>query len=104
MAKRKHPCDVFLSHRRQDAELAADIARVLQSYDLEVLTDADAAQGQRLEDALWEAMAESQALVAVVPDGVPSPWVLGELGAAQARNQPADGVLFGPLAALRATA
>ena len=84
MAKRKHPCDVFLSHRRQDAELAADIARVLQSYDLEVFTDADAAQGQRLEDALWEAMAESQALVAVVPDGEPSPWMLVELGAAQA--------------------
>lgn len=94
MTKTRPTYDVYLSHRRQDAELAADIAQVLRSYNLEVFTDAETSLGEPLEDALWEAMAESQALVAVIPEGEPSPTMLLELGAARAWNKPTYGIVF----------
>ncbi len=96
MKKHRPAYDVFLTHRRQDAELAADIARILRSYDLAVFTDADMPAGEPHEDTLWDAMAESQALVTVIPDGEASPRMLVELGAAQAWNKPTYGIVIDP--------
>jgi len=87
---------VFLSHHHRDSERAAELSRVLCSYGLEVFTDRDANGSKSAEDALWDAMAESQALVAVIPEGEPSPTMLVELGAARAWNKPSYGIVFDP--------
>lgn len=95
MSKNK-PCDVFLSHDHQDSDRAAELCRLLHAYGLEIFTEANAVTGKPAEDTLWDAMAESQALVAVVPEGEPSPTMLVELGAARAWNKPTYGIVFDP--------
>lgn len=93
MAKAKPTYDVFISHSRQDKELVADIARVLRSYDLQVFTDAEIPSAGRIEDAIWDAMAESQALVAVISEDEPSASMAFEMGAARAWNKPVYGIV-----------
>jgi hypothetical protein len=65
---------------------------------LRVFTDAEVVAGQSIEDAIWEAMSESQALVAVIPEGDPSARIAFELGAAKAWNKPIYGVASNPAA------
>ena len=93
MSKAKHTYDVFISHRRQDKELVADIAGVLRSYDLQVFTDADIPLTEKSEDAIWDAMAESQALVAVISEDEPSASMAFEMGAVRAWNKPVYGIV-----------
>jgi hypothetical protein len=99
MAKRNSTVDVFISHSRRDAAISADLARVLRSYGLTVFTDAEVVGGKSVEDATWEAMSESQALVAVIPESDPSGWIAFELGAAKAWNKPIYAVASNPAAA-----
>ena len=99
MAKGKPIYDVFISHTHRDTEFSAEIARVLRSYDLKVFTDIQSVSGERIEDALWEAMAESQALVAVIPEGESSAWIAFELGAAKAWNKPIYAIASNPASA-----
>jgi TIR domain len=99
MAKGKSTFDVFISHNHRDAAISADLARVLRSYDLRVFTDAEIVAGQSSEDAIWEAMSESQALVAVIPETDPSAWIAFELGAAKAWNKPIYVVASNPATA-----
>jgi hypothetical protein len=96
MAKAKPPNDVFISHSHEDAGFAAEIARMLRSYDLKVLTDAEITAGDRIENALWEAIAESQAFVAVIPETEPSASTTFELGAAKAWNKPIYAIASNP--------
>jgi hypothetical protein len=99
MPKEKTTFDVFISHSHRDKKVAADLARVLQSYDLRVFTDTQAVVGgQKIEDAIWEAMSESQALVALIPEGTPSAWIAFELGAAKAWNKPTFVIASNPAA------
>jgi hypothetical protein len=98
MAKEKSSFDVFISHSHRDAAVTADIARVLRSYDLSVFTDAEIETGQSFEDMIWEAMSESQALVAVIPESDPSALIAFELGAAKAWNKPIYAVASNPSA------
>jgi hypothetical protein len=63
-----------------------------------VFTDAEVVAGQSIEDVIWEAMSESQALVAVIPEGDPSDWIAFELGAAKAWNKPIYAVASNPAA------
>jgi hypothetical protein len=99
MAKNKPTFDVFISHSHRDREFSAEIARVLRSYDLKVFGDADIAPGERSEDTIWEAMAESQALVAVIPETESSAWSAFELGAAKAWNKPIYAIASNPTTA-----
>ena len=96
MSKAKPIYDVFLSYAPQDAKLAVEVARVLQLFDLAVFDAKTMLQGKRMEDALWEAMAESQALVVVVSAAEPSASTLFELGAAQGWNKPVYVVVADP--------
>jgi hypothetical protein len=99
MAREKPSFDVFISHSHRDATISADLARVLRSYDLRVFTDAEVVAGESIENAIWEAISESQALVAVIPETDPSAWIAFELGAAKAWNKPIYAVAFKPAAA-----
>src|SRR5580704_7264515 len=98
MPKAKTTIDVFISHSHRDAAISAELARVLRSYDLRVFTDAEVVGGQSIEDAIWEAMSESQALVALIPEGDPSAWIAFELGAAKAWNKPIFAIASNPAA------
>jgi hypothetical protein len=75
---------------------AAELSRVLHSYGLEVFTDAGVNGSKAAEGARWDAMAESQALIAVIPEGDPSPTVRVKLGAAHAWNKPTYGIVYDP--------
>ena len=96
MVKSNTTYDVFISHSRRDAELAAEIARTLRSYDLNVFTDNEIELGERIEDTLWDAIAESQAFVTVVGENEPSASVTFELGAAMAWNKPVYAIASNP--------
>jgi TIR domain len=96
MAKTTPAYDVFVSHSQRDAGLVAEIARIMRSYDLTVFTNADMTAGERLEDQLWEAIAESQAFVAVVPEAEPIASIAFELGAAKAWNKPVYAIASNP--------
>lgn len=99
MPKGKSTFDVFISHSHRDAAVSEDIARVLRSYGLRVFTDPEVGAGQTIEDAIWEAMSESQALVAIIPETDPSAWIAFELGAAKAWNKPIYAVASSPATA-----
>jgi hypothetical protein len=99
MSKAKLVYDVFLSYSPQDAKFAAEVARVLELSDLAVFDAKTMLQGKRMEETLWEAMAESQALVMVVSAAEPSASSLFELGAAQGWNKPVYVVVADPASA-----
>jgi hypothetical protein len=88
MNKTEPSCDVFISHSWRDASFATDIAHILQSYGLKVITNADVAASEQFENVLWDAIVESQAFVAVIPETEPSASTSFELGAAKAWNKP----------------
>jgi hypothetical protein len=96
MSKTKSLCDVFISYGPLDARLAADVARILQSFDLAVFDAKAIPQDKHLEKAVWEAMAESQAFVATVSEAAPSASTLFELGAAQGWNKPVYVIVADP--------
>src|SRR5260370_11521343 len=99
MAKGNSPFDVFISASHRDAALSFELAHVLRSYDLSVFLDAEVVARQSIEDTIWEAMSESQAMVAVIPETEPSAWIAFELGAAKAWNKPIYPVASNPVAA-----
>jgi hypothetical protein len=88
MSKTEPIYDVFLSYGPQDAKSAVEVGRILQSFDLAVFNARAISRGKRMEEAIWDAMAESQALVVVVSQSEPSASTLFELGAAQGWNKP----------------
>ena len=95
MLERK-PYDVFISYSHRDSRLVDEIARTMDSYGLHVFTDAELIPGAEVEDALWDAMAESQAFVTVVPAGESNAMTMFELGAARAWNKPVYAVVTDP--------
>ncbi len=96
MVKANQTYDVFISHSHQDTQSGQEIARILRSYDLQVFTNAEIPVGAKLEDAIWDAMAESHAMVAIISEGEPSAWLVFEIGAARAWNKPVYGIVSNP--------
>lgn len=96
MIKVKTIYDVFLSRSQRDAEFAEEVTRIMQSYGLKVFTSAEITKGEQIEDALWEAMAESQAFVVIISESEPSALAIFELGAAKAWNKPVYAIAFNP--------
>lgn len=90
MRKRKPTYDVFIAHNHRDIAVAQSIAEVLRSYELTpFLHYAALSTGEETESTIWEAMAESRAVIAVLPDSAPTgAWLAFELGAAKAWNKP----------------
>ena len=56
------------------------------------LSRQDLPPGCAVEDAIWEALAESYAVVAIIPEDAPASWMAFEAGAAKAWNKPVYGV------------
>lgn len=80
--------DVFISHGIGDAALALDIAHACRLNGLEAVTNSDLSPGIHVADALWDALAESQALLAIVSPSGPTISMGIEIGAARAWNKP----------------
>ncbi|HLW65217.1 MAG TPA: toll/interleukin-1 receptor domain-containing protein [Gemmataceae bacterium] len=96
MAENKSTFDVFISHSADDAAFANEIANACRANGLDATTHADLLGIDDASDALWEAMAESRALLAVVSKPDLSPSMLFELGAARAWNKQVFGLVTNP--------
>ncbi len=89
--------DVFISHSASDSAVAREIADGFESAGLATFHAGIVEQGDDVEEAIWEALAESRALVAVVsPDVPPHAMGLVEIGAAGAWNKPVVLIINGP--------
>ncbi len=89
--------DVFLSHSSRDRDVAADIANRLQAEGLEPFYDASIQVGETISQAIWDALAECHAFIAIVsPESSPDAMSMVELGAATAWNKPVFVLLNGP--------
>ncbi len=97
MAKRNRLCDVFIANSPSDAPLATEIANASRASGLEAITNAELPPGLDTSDALWEALAESRALIVILPRSGPTESMWIEIGAVRAWNKPIFGVLTDPL-------
>ncbi len=80
--------DVFLSHAISDAKFAAEVAANCRSAGLSVFATDDLPPGASVTDAIWEALAESLALLAILGPAGPTPPMAIEIGAARAWSKP----------------
>jgi hypothetical protein len=89
-------CDVFISNSAGDAKLAAEIAEAFRANGLEAVTYAELLSDANASDALWDALAESRALLAILSRSGPTSSMTFELGAARAWNKPVFGIVTDP--------
>jgi len=90
-------CDVFISHAAADSRLAGEIAESLEAVGLETFHGGTVAPGSDLGEAIWQALAESRALIAIIsPDVPPHSMGMVEIGAAAAWNKPVFLLINGP--------
>jgi hypothetical protein len=80
--------DVFLSHAVSETLHARQVAAAMRAEGLEVFKLEDLRTGASIEDAVWEALAECLAVVAIVPANGPNANMTFELGAARAWKKP----------------
>ena len=81
--------DVFLSYSLPESPTAALVARALEEAGLGVFNQAKLDAGENWRDAIWHALAESAALVAIVPPQATLPSsVAVEVGAFIAWHKP----------------
>lgn len=80
--------DVFITHSARDAALALDVANACRESGLEAVTNTELLPLADSSDALWDALAESRALLTILPPTGPSPSMGIEIGAARAWNKP----------------
>jgi hypothetical protein len=89
MAKTGKTYDVFLTHAIGLDALSRRVSQHLREAGLAVFDIQDAKPGEALLKAIWEALAESHALVAVMSQSsAMSPSMAVEIGAASAWNKP----------------
>ncbi len=89
--------DVFISHAATDQHLATEIADSFQSAGLETFHDGSVEPGTDVSDAIWQALAESRAVIAIIsPDAPPQAMGMVELGAASAWSKPVFLLINGP--------
>jgi len=89
--------DVFVSHAASDAKVASKIAHLLDAAGLQTFHEGSLEPGMDIKDVLWQALAESRALIAIISPE--TPWhAMGmiEIGAAAAWNKPVFLILNGP--------
>jgi len=92
-------CDVFISHAASDSQTAADVAESLQSFGLQSFYPGEVEPGRDLSEAIWQALAECRAFIAVVSPETPTHAMgMVELGAATAWNKPVYLLINGPSA------
>ncbi len=97
MATARKTYDVFLSHSSTDRDLAEEIANRLKSAGLQPFHDVSLMPAGDISTAIWDALAECRALIAIVSvDATPDAMGMVEIGAATAWNKPIYLVLNGP--------
>lgn len=75
--------DLFISYASKDRPWVSEFVAALQKEGLHPWSDAEIAPGEKWEEAIQQALRESNALVMVLsPDSTQSPWTFFELGAA----------------------
>ncbi len=88
--------DVFISHNAHDADLAREIANLCISNGLSAFTLDEVGGSDKYADAIWDALSESKAVVAIFSASGTSPQMAVELGGARAWNKPIFGILADP--------
>lgn len=96
MPNAKRTYDVLISHAPADAPVAHEIGAACRQQGLDAVTASDLPAGRAASDALWDALAESRALLLILSAGTPTLAMAIELGAARAWNKPIFGVLTDP--------
>lgn len=86
--------DVYISHAASDVGLAKTIASECSLSGLSAFIGAGS--GERFADALWDALSESKAMIAILSPSGPPPSMAIEIGAARAWTKPIFGVLTDP--------
>lgn len=92
--------NVFISYAPRDEAVALEVATICRQSGLESFTDNELAPGADWSDAIWEALAESRALLAIVSPSGPTPRMGIEIGAARAWHKPIYAVVTDPSATL----
>jgi len=97
MMTAKRACDVFISHAVSDLALAKEVATSLESAGLAPFYAGVVPPARDVTQAIWEALAESRAVVAIISQQT-SPHAMGliEIGAAAAWAKPVFVLLNGP--------
>jgi hypothetical protein len=88
--------DVFVSHSAKDSALALEVANACRASGLEAVTNTELLSGEDVSDALWDALAESRALLTIVSPSGPTASMAIEIGAARAWNKPIYAVVTDP--------
>lgn len=88
--------DIFISHGSKDTSLAVEVAKSLQAHGLECFSPSALPAGANIEESMWQAMAESQALVVVIATTEPSTGIGFEIGAALAWGKPVYVIIADP--------
>jgi len=99
MSKTRKTYDVFISHSSADAEAARNIAERLRNAGFTAFFWGSSELGEAaapVYDSVWEALAESEALIAIISSDAPSTAIGVEIGAASAWHKPIYIVLNGP--------
>src|SRR3954471_24642869 len=96
MANVSKSYDVFISHSLGDATLASEVANACREGGLEAVTNADIHRVADAGDTLWDALAESRALLTILSPSGPTPTMAIEIGAARAWNKPIYAVVTDP--------
>ncbi|HEV7225667.1 MAG TPA: toll/interleukin-1 receptor domain-containing protein [Pirellulales bacterium] len=96
MATSAKTYDIFISHGAADSKAAADLAAVLRANDLEPFTGDEVGAGENFTDLMWEALAESKALLAILSRSELSSSMAFEIGAAQAWSKPIYAIVADP--------
>ena len=91
--------DVFISHAAADAAFALEAAQACRAAGLTAVASAELASlpTGKLGDIVWDALAESWALLVILSSREPTPTMFVEIGAAQAWNKPVFVILTDPL-------
>ncbi len=96
MASHSKPYDVYISHSAGDSPLATELAKVCRASGLEAMTGLELSPGAEVSNSLWEALAESRALLAILSPSGPTPSMGIEIGAAWAWNKPIFAIITEP--------
>jgi hypothetical protein len=81
--------DVFISHAASDRNVASEVAASLESAGLEPFYGGSVGPGTDISEAIWEALAESRALIVIFSADLPlNAMGMVEIGGAAAWNKP----------------
>jgi hypothetical protein len=88
MATANKTCDVFICHSARDAPLAREFALAFHGVGLESVAAFDVPAGSDESDLIWQAIAESRAILVILPPSGLTASMAVEIGAAGAWNKP----------------